>query len=286
MSVERIKLAAIRTDGGTQPRARTCEVTVERYANAMTDGARLPPVVVFFDGTAYWLADGFHRCAASRAADFVDIDADVRQGTQDDAIRFSWSANETDDHTRAALPRTNADRRRVVESALRFYANKGERRSDGQIAEECRVGRKLVLDVRSQLVLRDKLEIPTRVIAKDGKIYETANTGKSPPRTKPATDAAAALNDGMAGNAPAPVVALMPDENLFAPEPWDSGIVPTVEPAAWDESDFLCDVRSQLDSWRDEWVQHRSSASTLIKELRLCLNVMEKEDARNSASNC
>ena len=27
----------------------------------MVEGAEFPPLIVFFDGATYWLADGFHR---------------------------------------------------------------------------------------------------------------------------------------------------------------------------------------------------------------------------------
>lgn len=286
MSVERIKLASIRTDGGTQPRAKTDEATVDRYAAAMREGAKLPPVVAFFDGTHHWLADGFHRYAASTTEGFIDIDAEVRQGTRDDAIVYSWGANETDAHRSAALPRTNADKRRAVESALRFYADKGVRKGDEDIAAVCKVSRQTVIRIRTELVTSNKLILPTRVESRDGKTRETANTGKS----RPQSAAAATLESGMskpsAVERTVPTVALMPSANMFAPPSKESSVLPVAATAdVWNENDFLLDVGAQLDAWRDEWLQHRPNTSSLIKQLRLYVTVMEKEDARNRASN-
>lgn len=62
-----IALTSIRTDGGTQPRARLNEDQVAEYVEAMESGATFPPLVVFHDGAAYWLADGFHRYHAATA---------------------------------------------------------------------------------------------------------------------------------------------------------------------------------------------------------------------------
>lgn len=36
------------------------------YEDQMRAGDKFPPIVVFFDGSRYWLADGFHRVAAAR----------------------------------------------------------------------------------------------------------------------------------------------------------------------------------------------------------------------------
>lgn len=71
METSEVKLASIRLDGGTQPRAELREDVIEDYAEAMRAGAVFPPVVVYFDGEAYWLADGFHRVKAARGAGVV-----------------------------------------------------------------------------------------------------------------------------------------------------------------------------------------------------------------------
>ena len=62
---------SIRIDGETQSRERINEETVAEFAEAMKGPAAgsvqaWPAVTVFFDGTDYWLADGFHRLLAAR----------------------------------------------------------------------------------------------------------------------------------------------------------------------------------------------------------------------------
>ena len=51
----------------------------------MAEGAEFPPVVLFFDGAYYWLADGFHRFFAAKKCGAHDVVADVRQGARRDA---------------------------------------------------------------------------------------------------------------------------------------------------------------------------------------------------------
>ena len=54
-----LQLNQIRTDGGTQPRAQLNYNTVTEYAESIEDGATFPPVEVMYDGSDYWLWDGF-----------------------------------------------------------------------------------------------------------------------------------------------------------------------------------------------------------------------------------
>jgi uncharacterized ParB-like nuclease family protein len=104
-----IALASIRTDGHTQSRVAINEATVNEYAETLNDGAQLPPVIVFRDTGDYWLADGFHRLAAYHKSRRTTISADVRTGTQRDAILYAVGAN-----SKHGLRRTNDDKRKAV----------------------------------------------------------------------------------------------------------------------------------------------------------------------------
>ena len=127
-----LNLDQIRIDGGTQPRVAIDEQVVAEYAELLAGGVTLPPVTVFFDGTAYWLADGFHRYWANKRIQCDYVFADVLQGTQRDAVLFSVGAN-----AGHGLRRTNADKRKAVLTVL----NDAEwsQWSNSEIARRCGV---------------------------------------------------------------------------------------------------------------------------------------------------
>lgn len=138
-----IALADIRTDGGTQSRAELSRETISDYAEVFTSGAAMPPVVAFYDGESYWLADGFHRCSGARAAGLTEILADVRQGSRRDAVLYSVGANDTH-----GLRRTNADKRRAVTLLVRD--EEWSAWSDKVIADRCGVSREFVNRIRAE----------------------------------------------------------------------------------------------------------------------------------------
>lgn len=142
-----IAVAAIRDDGGTQARAHLNDFTIDEYADALRRGVAFPPVITFYDGREYWLADGFHRMAAHRAAGLKNIEVEARQGTRRDAILFSVGAN--DNH---GLRRTNEDKHHAVTTLL----SDGEwsKWSDREIADRCNVSHPLVSKMRSELAAR------------------------------------------------------------------------------------------------------------------------------------
>jgi len=143
MTTERLKLADIRTDGGTQPRAELIDEVVSEYAEAYIRGDTLPPITVYYDGTDYWPADGYHRMAACRRHGAY-IDADVRQGTQRDAILASCGANAAH-----GLRRSADDKRRAVARLLEDP--EWQQWSDREIARVCHVGNRFVGDLRREL---------------------------------------------------------------------------------------------------------------------------------------
>ena len=142
--MRRLFIERIRMDGGTQSRATLDDGHIRDLAEAIEGGAELPPVVVFYDGSDNWLADGFHRVRAYDAAGCSEVPVDVRQGTVRDAVLFSVGANATH-----GLRRSNADKRRAVEVLLRD--EQWRTWSDREIARVCGVGHPLVADARRQL---------------------------------------------------------------------------------------------------------------------------------------
>src|SRR5207244_1874771 len=85
--------------------------------------------------------DGFHRLEAARLVGCTELGADVRQGTQRDAVLYSVGAN-----AQHGLRRTNADKRRAVETLLRD--EEWRRWSDSEIARRCSVNHHLVAEMR------------------------------------------------------------------------------------------------------------------------------------------
>ena len=117
MSVSYLKKESIQTKG-MQVRARLCEETVQEYVEAMAAGAKFPPVIVFHDGTNYWLADGFHRLEAWKRNGVNSIKAEVKEGNRIDALKFAFGANSCH-----GLRMTNEDKRNAVKMA---YENRKE----------------------------------------------------------------------------------------------------------------------------------------------------------------
>jgi len=139
-------ISSIRRDGGTQIRAALDEATVQAYAAAIAAKHELPPSTVFYDGTANWLADGFHRVEAELRNGSKRIRVEVRKGTRRDAILFACGANATH-----GLPRSNADKRRAVETLLALAASEGSKWSDREVARLARVSHPYVAEVRENI---------------------------------------------------------------------------------------------------------------------------------------
>lgn len=138
-------------DGGTQSRAALDEDAIKEYAEQMIQGAKFPPVVVFFDGSSHWLADGFHRCHASNQAGFLNILATVNFGTRREAVKVAIMSNHT-----SSVRRTNADKRHCVKLALTEYPDL----SDRALADMCGVGHPFVSKVRGEQVESNSTSTP------------------------------------------------------------------------------------------------------------------------------
>lgn len=175
-NIVRLDCTAIRTDGGTQARVQMDEPTVTEYADAMRRGATFPPVVVYYDGDAYWLGDGFHRLKAHKQAhgSAQPIAAEVRQGTRRDAILCAVGANATH-----GLRRTSQDKRNAIATLLRD--EEWSQWSDREIARITHTTHPTVAKIRAEIAAQDGHEVSSRRRTADGRTIDTANIGANQP---------------------------------------------------------------------------------------------------------
>lgn len=182
-----LDLDLIRIDGGTQSREKLNEETVAEYAEAYRAGAKFPPVIVYFDGTDRWLADGFHRYFGAKSAGLTQIFESITPGTKRDAVLYSLGAN-----GKHGLNRTNADKRKSVLIAL--SDSEWSQLPHKEIAKICDVSREYVSRLAGEVEPScDRSQDRTRTVERNGKTYtqDTSNIGKAAPDSRPAVTAPA-----------------------------------------------------------------------------------------------
>jgi hypothetical protein len=128
----------------------------------MLEGAQFPPVAAYYDGSKYWLADGFHRFLAAQRNEYETIAAKVHEGSRTDALRHALGANATN-----GIYRSNADKRNAAEVALEEWPDM----SNTVIAELCKVSPDLIRRCRLEMEKLNRIDSPKRVTGKDGKQY-------------------------------------------------------------------------------------------------------------------
>jgi ParB-like chromosome segregation protein Spo0J len=79
------------------------------YVNDLNEGAQFPPIIVFFDGASYWVADGFHRLAAFKRAGRSTIRAEIKPGGARDAVLYTAGIKTFTRAQRSLLTRIKSD---------------------------------------------------------------------------------------------------------------------------------------------------------------------------------
>jgi hypothetical protein len=225
--MKRIAVASIETDRDLQARQRPLDdAHVESLREAIQKGEKRKgaPVVVFEvveedkDGnkqTHLLLADGFHWLAASIREGKKFIEAELRQGTRTDALRYALQANATH-----GLPRTTADKERAIELCLKD--SKLSKLSNAGIARACMVSQGLVDRVREQWE-KDHPPAGERV-GSDGRVRRAhINTRRrKTPEAKAAREAAVKLagaaNEETAARLSKPQKGMVDDVGAEVPE--------------------------------------------------------------------
>lgn len=164
-----MRLDAIELDTSIQCRATIDTGVVNDYAERMGEGDEFPPVELYGTRSKAWIGDGWHRVMAARQRGDEHIAATIHAGGRAEALRHALGANALHGQRRS-----NADKRRAVEIALREFPKLSSR----AIAKLCGVSPALVDTARPN-------ELP-----ESGSSKRTSLDGKERPARREATDLA------------------------------------------------------------------------------------------------
>ena len=136
-----LNLGALVLDPKLQSRVETNEQTIEEYAEAIKLGDEFPPLLSYFDGTHYWLVDGYHRYHAHKKAGKAGVSCEIVNGTFTDAVLRATSVN-----CKHGMRRTYADKRKAVMTMLDDF--EWSQWSNAEIARHCGVSPTFVANLR------------------------------------------------------------------------------------------------------------------------------------------
>lgn len=142
--VVELSVTVIRTDGQTQSRAGMNFEVVREYAERMREGDIFPPLDVYFDGSKYWLADGFHRLEANRTNQSKMVRVRLYTGTRREALFHSIRSN-----TNHGLQRNDADKRMVV--LLLLQDDEWGVKSNYELARYCLISAPFVRKIKNEV---------------------------------------------------------------------------------------------------------------------------------------
>jgi len=172
-----LELKLIRLDGGTQVRASIKEEAVMRYATDLEGGAVFPPMRVFYDGTDYWLSDGFHRYHAALRIGIQSFLCEVDIGTPRDALFYGSTANNLH-----GQPMDNADKRKITMIFVEDF--EWGQWSNSEIARQLHVSPPFVAKMRGE-----SAPAVRKYITPKGNVAEKRTPEKKDKPAKPAKEA-------------------------------------------------------------------------------------------------
>ena len=157
-----LPLETLRRDGETQSRASlSCQV-ISDYTQLMSEGLEFPPVRACFDGSSYWLTDGFHRVTAAERLGHPKIRVDVFHGSINDARWDSYHVN-----AQHGLRRTPEDLMLVAKRAV--LHERSAHLSNRELARHLQVSEKTIRRVRQTVSAAHAAD--KRIATRNGRAY-------------------------------------------------------------------------------------------------------------------
>jgi hypothetical protein len=250
----------------------------------MRDGVVFPPVTVFHDGSAYWLADGFHRYFAHKSNAALDLEADVKTGTLDDATLYAFGAN-----GKRGLSQSPEDYRKIIYAMLRHPV--WSKWSNAEIARHVGVSKMTVGRVKATMELPE--ETKKKYKDKDGieREMDTKNLGKkaAPKTTEPDMTSAVMVKQELVFELNEKIDELSDTINVLADEntllrdkiaigQWDASEIEKI-----DAEEVIANLREQLrvleidnKALRDSRDMFQSRNAELMKTVKSLQNKLNK----------
>lgn len=160
-----VSVADIRIDGGTQVRVSVSPEWIQEMVDNMKNDVEYPPVEARYDGTHYWLSDGFHRYHAHSRMGLKNIDVMYLPGTMHEAQLDALGSN--DKH---GLYLSKEDKIKKVQIALGNPLVKDK--SNYAIAKLCKFSQPFVASVRDPKTKEKQEESKKRHVVKKAKEIE------------------------------------------------------------------------------------------------------------------
>jgi ParB-like nuclease domain len=283
-----LKINDIRRDRDLQVRVLN-EPTVVHYAAEMGDGVEFPLPVVFYDGAVYWLVDGYHRVAACGRIGKKEVECTVQPGTKTEAQWASLAANK--EYDTVGLRRTNLDKRKAVETALKHPQSTGL--SNRVIADHVGVSPGLVDKLKPELPTVGN-STPAKNTGLDGKQYPAKKSkgekkpakdaGKStPPKESESKSAPSKEPEGKANDQPAPIVTIAAPSPDKVVEPAAPKTQPATELSASERAELTTatdDLHMLLDAQRDGARWKKLGRAAFVEAIEKWIAESKKEGAK------
>lgn len=238
--MKQIKITSIRIDGGTQARLKLNQDVVKEYSEHMKDGDKFPPIIVFHDGSEYWLADGFHRYFASKSNGALEIECDVRDGTLDDAILYAFSAN-----GRRGLSMSAEDNRNIIIRMIQHPV--WGKWSNAEIAKHVGVSKMTVGRVKASLEKDNPAPTKKKYKDKHGNesTIETKNIGKTKEKKATKEEPATEPDDQIVRELTDALTAVSQENTLLKDKiaigQWDASEIEKI-----DAEELIAELREQI----------------------------------------
>lgn len=171
--VERFDRSLIRRDGGTQMRLGINKMKAMEYAELKKHGHRFDPIRLFYDGTDYWLGDGFHREAADDINGETHTRAEIHPGTRRDAILYAAS----EANNKHGLPPSLADRQNAARVLLED--EEWSKWGDREIGRRVGLSHPTIGRMRAKIDEEKGRENQAVRIGADGRETDTTNIGSN-----------------------------------------------------------------------------------------------------------